>query len=524
MKGCNVEITIGLALIAGLVSFISPCVLPLVPAYIGYMGGRLTHQAANGLRDSQTDRANALAHRLNTFLHGIAFVIGFSLVFVSIGLLSTAFIQQIGGSNIRVLTDLIGRLGGLLIIVFGLHFMGVVPSLLQRLRANQGLLDHLLAPFVLGLALTITLLWGLTGHLDVWNSPLWDSAPLIPLVSLISVVLVWLWLAISGAFLTPKAFLLSLIEKVESVFYSDTRHQMTASQRGGYLDSLLMGVVFSAGWTPCIGPVYGTVLTLAANGGDVGQAGVLLAMYSLGLGVPFLLTALLLDSAQTVLRRLQRHMRAIELTSGAFLVVIGVLVASSQLQNLSQQFAGQFAEFSIEVEEQAIQLFMGGSDDPSAAIQADEVIQPTLEPVEVGLDIGSIAPDFVTVTDTGEPVTLSDLRGTIVLLNFWATWCGPCRIEMPELQSAYVQNADQGFVVLAINNGETLEDVAGFRDALALTFPLALDERALIQRDYGIVSYPSTFLLDRDGRILARHFGPLTAAQTRELLANAGLS
>jgi thiol-disulfide isomerase/thioredoxin len=217
------------------------------------------------------------------------------------------------------------------------------------------------------------------------------------------------------------------------------------------------------------------VLTLAANGGDVGQAGVLLAMYSLGLGVPFLLTALLLDSAQTVLRRLQRHMRAIELTSGAFLVVIGVLVASSQLQNLSQQFAGQFAEFSIEVEEQAIQLFTSGSADPSAAAQADNTIQPTLESAEVGLDIGSIAPDFVTVTDTGESVTLSHLRGSIVLLNFWATWCGPCRIEMPEFQSAYEQNADQGFVVLAINNGETLEGVAGFRDELALTFPLALD-------------------------------------------------
>ena len=518
------EITIGLALIAGLVSFISPCVLPLVPAYIGYMGGRLTHQVANDLRDSQTRGANALGLRLNTFLHGLAFVLGFSLVFVSIGLLSTAFVQQIGGSNIRVLTDLIGRLGGLLIIVFGLHFMGIVPALLQRLRVNQALLNHLLTPFILGLVLTVALMWGLTGHLDVWNSPLWDSAPLIPLMSLFGVVVVWLWLAVSGAFLTPKAFFLGLIGKVEAVFYSDTRRQMTASRRGSYLDSLLMGVVFSAGWTPCIGPIYGTVLTLAANGGDVGQAGVLLAMYSLGLGVPFLLTALLLDSAQTVLRRLQRHMRAIELTSGAFLVVIGVLVASSQLQNLSQQFAGQFAEFSIEIEEQALQLFTGRSADPLAADQADDPVQPTLEPSEVGLDLGSIAPDFVSVTDTGEPVTLSDLRGSIVLLNFWATWCGPCRIEMPELQSAFEQNADQGFIVLAINNGETLEDVAGFRDELALTFPLALDERALVQRQYGIMSYPSTFLLNRDGRILARHFGPLTDAQTAELLASAGIS
>lgn len=513
----------GLALIAGLVSFISPCVLPLVPAYIGYMGGRLTHQVANDLRDSQTARANALSLRLNMFLHGLGFVIGFSLVFVSIGLLSTAFVQQIDGSNIRVLADLIGRLGGLLIIVFGLHFMGIMPALFQRLRANQALLNHLLTPVILGVVLAVMLAWGLTGGLNVWNSPLWDSAPLIPLMSLLGIIGVWLWLTISGAFVTPAAFFLRLIGQVESVFYSDTRRQMTVSQRGNYFDSLLMGVVFSAGWTPCIGPVYGTVLTMAANGGDVGQAGVLLTMYSLGLGVPFLLAALLLDGTQTVLRRLQRHMRVIELASGAFLAVIGVLVASGQLQNLSQQFAGQFAEFSVGVEEQAIGLLMGESADASAAAQTRDIIQATLEPDAVGLNIGSIAPDFVTVTDTGEPITLSNLRGSIVLLNFWATWCGPCRIEMPELQAAYVQNADRGFVVLAINNGETLEDVAGFREELALTFPLALDERALIQREYGIVSYPSTFLLDRDGRILARHFGPLTADQTRELLARAGL-
>jgi hypothetical protein len=146
------------------------------------------------------------------------FVLGFSLVFVAIGLLSTAFVQQIGGSNIRVLTDLIGRLGGLLIIVFGLHFMGIVPALLQRLRANQALLNHLLTPAILGLVLTVALVWGVTGHLDVWNSPLWESAPLIPLMSLIGVVLIWLRLAVSGAFLTPKAFSLRLIGQVEAVF------------------------------------------------------------------------------------------------------------------------------------------------------------------------------------------------------------------------------------------------------------------------------------------------------------------
>jgi hypothetical protein len=121
-----------------------------------------------------------------------------------------------------------------------------------------------------------------------------------------------------------------------------------------------MGVVFSAGWTPCIGPVYGGILTLAWNGGDVGQAGGLLAAYSLGLGVPFLLTALALDRAQVVLRQLQRHMHKIELASGAFLIAIGVLVASGSLQSLSAQFAvGEFALAATNLENQVLTVITG---------------------------------------------------------------------------------------------------------------------------------------------------------------------
>jgi cytochrome c-type biogenesis protein len=173
------EVTIGLALIAGFVSFISPCVLPLVPAYIGYMGGRLTNQAAADFRSGQSGEPKNLLQRLTVFFHALAFVAGFSLVFVSIGLLSTAFVQQIGGINIRLLTDLIGRLGGLLIMVFGLHFMDILPSIFRRLRANEGLLEQAATPFMLGLGLSAILLWGFSGHVDVWNSPLWRSAPII---------------------------------------------------------------------------------------------------------------------------------------------------------------------------------------------------------------------------------------------------------------------------------------------------------------------------------------------------------
>jgi hypothetical protein len=123
--------------------------------------------------------------------------------------------------------------------------------------------------------------------------------------------------------------------------------------------SAMMGVIFSAGWTPCIGPIYGAILTLAAQGGDIATAGTLLLAYSLGLGIPFLFAAFLLDGAQGILRQLQRHLHKIELVSGAFLVLIGVLVASGRLQSLSQNFATQFADFSYNMEECVVKLNTG---------------------------------------------------------------------------------------------------------------------------------------------------------------------
>lgn len=521
------EITVGLALIAGLISFISPCVLPLVPAYIGYMGGRMTNTVASEIQTGQGQKFSTVKTRLNTFVHGVFFVGGFTLVFVSLGLLSTALIQQVGGTNIRLITDLIGRLGGVLIIFFGLHFMGILSGLIRWLRSREALFDQVVIPLLIGIWFTLLIVWGFTGSVAIWDAQLWDTAPLLPVMSLGLALGFWLWMISQRAFATPGAFIVRVLDKVEFALYSDTRRQMMPAKHGNYIDSVLMGIVFSAGWTPCIGPVYGTVLTLAANGGDVGQAGVLLGMYSLGLGIPFLLTALLLDGAQVWLRRLQRYMRAIELTSGAFLVVIGLAVATGQLQNLSQQFAGQFAEFSINLEEQVIGLVTSEEVPLTAEVPANSPAISDTSPntdIEVGLNIGQRAPDFQTLNDQGETIILSGLRGNVILLNFWATWCGPCRIEMPEFQRQFERYAEQGFIVLAVNNGETLEDVIGFREELNLTFLMAMDERAVIQRQYGIMSYPSTFLIDRDGRIIARHFGPLTTQQMEQMLKNLNFS
>ena len=649
------NVTVGLAVTAGFLSFISPCVLPLVPAYIGYMGGRMTHnisrQTAAGALTS-----SSLGLRLHLLLHGLAFVLGFTLVFVLIGLLTTAF-ASIAGQYVSTFTESIGRIGGLVIIFFGLQFMGFLRRFFQWLRQKEQarLLDSI--PLGIGFAAAASLLihWGFVEQIII-TLPL--TAALI------------LAMYINKAFTQPAVFWNRLLNRMELLLYADTRGNIAPDGREGLLGSAFMGMVFSAGWTPCIGPLLGTILTVAATTGNVVQGMLMLTAYSIGLGIPFVITALLMNSAQGMLRRLQRHMHKIELFSGTLLIVIGILVASGQLQSLSQTFSqGEFADFTFRVEECGVGYFEGrlelshlgsclngslipvainqsasgnfssdmteqqylfhaeagqiidfevrsvadtivdfnmvlfspASDELAAGSKSDSIISKgkyyplaayTLdrdglyriavtrasgnenanfrvkvrdaEPIDtaadtenspaasdnvaqidealpaladsafnsiidiaanleaaVGLTEGSRAPDFTVMTVDGESVTLAELRGKIVLLNFWGTWCGPCRREMPEFQRAYDSFQTDGFEILAVAFNDTFEAIASFRDEFGLTFPLALDETGAVNDAYGIQTRPSSFLLDRDGLILTRHFGLITESQLQEMLNQA---
>jgi cytochrome c-type biogenesis protein len=217
------NVSFGLAFLAGLASFVSPCVLSLVPAYVGYLSSRAV-----------TTSGTTVASRSATLLHGLAFVLGFSVVFVALGAAASAV-----GTLLFDLQDILVRVGGIVVIVFGLHTMGVI---------------HL--PF-----------------LDY-----------------------------------------------------DTRRQQAPDPRLGYLSSALMGVFFSAGWAPCVGPVLGAVLTMALTSDGVNRGAVLLSAYSLGLGIPFLLAAAGLGNISQVLRRYGRHLRWVSVATGIFLVIIGIML------------------------------------------------------------------------------------------------------------------------------------------------------------------------------------------------------
>jgi cytochrome c-type biogenesis protein len=230
------NVTLGLAFLAGLASFLSPCVFSLVPAYVGYLGGRAVGGEANE------------SNRFVTFTHGLAFVLGFSLIFITLGAASSAF-----GRMLFDLRFILAKVGGIVVIIFGLHMIGIF-----RIR----LLEY------------------------------------------------------------------------------DTRVQQLPDRKWGYLSSALMGVFFSAGWAPCVGPVLGAILTLAMNGGSISTGVSLLSAYSAGLAIPFLIAALGVGWVSVTLKKYGKVMHYVEIAMGVILVIIGVMLFTGIFERIA--LAGQF--------------------------------------------------------------------------------------------------------------------------------------------------------------------------------------
>jgi peroxiredoxin len=137
--------------------------------------------------------------------------------------------------------------------------------------------------------------------------------------------------------------------------------------------------------------------------------------------------------------------------------------------------------------------------------------------------VDSPAPDFSLETLDGEAIRLSDLRGKVVALNFWATWCAPCRLEMPDLQARAEQHPDR-LAVLGVDFDESPEEVAAFRDELGVGFPLLLDPGAEVQRLYRVLGYPTTFFIDEQGIIRFHHIGLMSEGQLDDYLSRLGLT
>lgn len=156
---------------------------------------------------------------------------------------------------------------------------------------------------------------------------------------------------------------------------------------------------------------------------------------------------------------------------------------------------------------------------------------PAFEPVESDsaqlptggglLEIGDRAYDFALNDVKGNSVQLSDYAGQPVIINFWATWCGPCQVEMPELEAAYQDYQEEGLVILALDQKESAEDVANFFEELGLNFTAVLDQEGTVSQLYGVANVlPTTFFINGNGEVTAIHRGPMVQSQIDDYLAD----
>lgn len=154
----------------------------------------------------------------------------------------------------------------------------------------------------------------------------------------------------------------------------------------------------------------------------------------------------------------------------------------------------------------------------SGALPSDTLTVATAQMPRSEPTIGSPAPDIVMTYENGRVARLSDLRGKPVLINFWATWCGPCRFEMPEIVKAYEKHRGEGLVILAVNVEEGPQEVEEFAKAFKMTFPITLDTKGQVIDAYGVRAMPTSILVDREGIIRARWQGSITGDQLEERL------
>jgi cytochrome c-type biogenesis protein len=382
------NITVWIAFAAGALSFLSPCVLPLVPGYISLMSGISIENLKEGSRTGA---------RRAVLLNSLAFNAGLSVIFLALG--TTA-----GWVGAAVINNFWVRLiGGLVIIAFGLQLIGLLKI---------------------------------------------------------------------GA------------------LYKDTRMFSNEKPRG-MLGSLTLGIAFAAGWTPCIGPILGGIIGLAATSGGWRSGLTLSAFYSAGLAMPFLLTGLGINQFLGFYSKFRKHLHKVEVVSGVVLILIGLLVMTNKTTLLASGWVAKYvpnAENWLKVKPAAA---------PTTAPQSGQY---------------PLAPDVELTTLDGKSYRLRRLQGRVVLLNFWATWCVPCRSEVPEFNAMQQDLEPKGFTVVGVSTaaGDTPEVIHQFQKDLKQNYTVLRGTEDVGTKFGNGPGLPITYVIDREGHIRQTFYGPRT--------------
>jgi len=390
MESSNFTITI--AFLAGLASFLSPCVLPLVPGYVSLISG----VSIDRLKGDDGSRSSA---RRAVIINSLAFNVGLSMIFISLG-------AAAGFLGASILNNIWLRIiGGVVIIGFGLQLIGVLKI---------------------------------------------------------------------GA------------------LYKDTRFFSQQKPRGVF-GSFTLGLAFAAGWTPCIGPILGGIIGLAATSGGWRSGLILSSFYAMGLAVPFLLTGLGINQFLGFYSKFRRHLHKVEVVSGSILIIIGLVVAFGMTTKLN---SSRIAGLVPNLEKWVYELFKDRD--------KGKVPPPPPTPVDAK---AMFAPEIELKTVDGQAFRLSELKGRVVVLNFWATWCIPCREEIPELNAMQRELGPKGLTIIGPSWDDSAEGIREFQSDIKQDYTVLIGGESVQGKFGGIPSLPTTFIIDRQGRIRQKIIG-----------------
>jgi cytochrome c-type biogenesis protein len=433
-----------LVFVAGLISFLSPCVLPLVPGYVSMLSGVGVDQ----LKEGQGSTGKLLSS-------AFAFVVGFSAVFITMGATASA----VGAFLLRN-RSLLAPIAGALIILFGLHLIGWLVKISVRVGIIVG---------VVLVAIGTFLIFRTGVHL-VLKPVHFYAASLIFLL---------------GPSLTRW-------------LNRDVHMNNVGGNQPGMVSGFLLGFAFALGWTPCIGPILTTVLAIAATREKVTEGIILLTLYSAGLAIPFLLTAVGIGRFLKFYQKFRRHLHTVEVFSGVLLLVIGGLIFANGLTYISGNIQGLNPEVWIDK-----WMPHGAIASATSVPRANANLAPE--------------PDVTFKNLQGGDVPLAGLKGKVVLVNFWATWCEPCRGEIPVLIGLQDRYSSKGFTLLGASMDEdgpkavdpfihdTRFNVDGTQQTM--NYPIVLGSDAITDKFGGLLGMPTSYLISRDGKIVKKYIG-----------------
>jgi len=509
------DVSLAAAFLAGLVSFLSPCVLPLVPGYISMLSGVGMEQ----LRGGEVPSSRLLAS-------AFSFVAGLSVVFITLGASASA-LGQLLKENRNTLTPIAGAL----VLLFGLQLLGVLVKLSTRVGIILGAL--LVAAGITSILLHRPLFAGL-GALHFFS------------LSLIG-------------FFGPSL----------ARWLNRDVHLRTSVAQPSTWSAFLLGGAFAFGWSPCLGPIVGVVLGLAGASGTVARGVLLLAVYSAGLAVPFILTALEMSRFLKFYQSFRKYLHAVEVFSGALLLLIGALVFMNKMTWLAAKLSflnsvtGWLERPLTGVSHGPVfwllvglallgivalavvrygEVFRSMQGRKTAFVlltvlvliigtyYADKYTRPktNMSLNTVAAAEGQPAPDVTFKDLDGKDVSLAQYRGKVVLVNFWATWCEPCQIEIPWLIEMQQKYGPKGFTILGVDvDDEGKGVVAHFVEKerfdvngqkLPFNYPIFTGNDAVADKFGGLLGYPTSFLISKDGRQIKKIQGLISYEEITKLI------